>query len=357
MPDLSKELRCRQTSQYLRELLQADPYAARWQLFGRKRYRDVHQGAVAKVIATHIAAIEGPDVPIGLQQKISRVLTTKSPSFTAKTLELFIDAFEMSHAHAEKLRRLYSGKDLSNVVFGSISPSATPPEYRTVVLHEFHHLGADGRPTHHRTIRAIRSLKDGLKSIKYSFDTSELDIERIFGGQPGDKYHRHGNIWTVDVELPRTLDEGEEHSVEFATKFKYTGGVDPCFRRVVRDRVENLSIRVEFHPERLPAELRWVEWRDYEPPNDQALYRRPVTLDGDHAAYHRLDAAEHAVVGFEWHFERMESRKLPPRRTTPLDEMSTRWRSPGSALNSWWPPACVRLRLERHPYGHVAQSE
>lgn len=303
MPDLSQELYCRQTSQYLRELLRSEPYCERWRQFEQQRQREVHQGAVARVIAAHIEATEGPEVTFGLTQRVSRVLNANRPMFTAKTLELFIAAFGMSPPHADKLRRLFTGRDLPNVVLGRLPLTAARRDYSTVVLHELHHLGADGLPEHHRTYKEVMSLKDGLASIRYSFDTNELEVERIHGGRPGPTYHQSGTIWAVDVELPRTLDAGQVHSVEFVTRFKYGGDVDPCFRRVVLDRVENLSIRVEFHPERIPAEVFWTEWRDYEPPHDQALYRRPVTLDDDNAAYHRLDAAERAVVGFEWRFE------------------------------------------------------
>ena len=75
-------------------------------------------------------------------------------------------------------------------MIGELPPLAIPaghlPSYRTILLHEFHYLVADGWPLLHRTLRDIRSLVDGLASYRYSYDTSELTVSRVAGryGQP-----------------------------------------------------------------------------------------------------------------------------------------------------------------------------
>jgi len=86
-------------------------------------------------------------------------------------------------------------------------------------------------------------------------------------------------------------------------RFHYKETVEPCFRRVAHQRVENLSMRVEFHPEMPPRSVWWAEWKDYREPNIAILSREPLELDAEHAVERRLDILERAVAGFVWEFE------------------------------------------------------
>jgi len=171
-----------------------------------------------------------------------------------------------------------------------------------VSLQAFNYIDADGRPLKHRTVQAIRALVDGVSSHRYSYDTNEAMVERVHGGVPGQPYQRQGSIWAVDLALPRTLKRGEATSLMYDTIFHYSGHVEPVFRRVAHQRLEDVMIRVEFHPERPPAHVWWAEWADYREPNNRIIHKELVSLDSEHAVCHRLDVLDQAVVGFWWEF-------------------------------------------------------
>jgi hypothetical protein len=296
----------RQAGQYLRELLRQDPYRRRWLRYGSERERDVHQVAVAKVLAGYLRR-GGADAEYGqLTRRVSRAL--RGEVLSRDTLSLFIGAFEISEEHAAILWRQWRGAELARVVTGDLPPLSTvtngkAPRFATIMLHEFHYVGADGRPARHRTLHSIRALQDGLATYRYGFDTSEVTIDRIGGGVPGPPYQHNDTLWAFDIALARTLPQGGETSLEFEFTFHYAeAAVEPCFRRVAHERFENVAIRVEFHPGRLPRRVWWTEWRDYDSPEPAVLRRQAVTLDAEHAAYHRLDVLDRAVAGFAWEF-------------------------------------------------------
>jgi hypothetical protein len=302
----AREAGIRQAGQYLRELLRHEPYRRRWLRYGAERERDVHQVAVAKVLAAHLRR-SGADVEYDqLTRRVSRAL--RGEVLSRETLDLFLAAFDISEEHAAQLLRQSRGIDLARVVVGELptlssTENGKAPRFTTVTLHEFHYLGPDGRPARHRTLHSIRALQDGLASYRYGFDTSEVTVDRIGGGVPGEPYQRSENIWAFDIDLARTLPAGGEHSLEFEFSFHYAAGpVEPCLRRIAHGRLENVALRVEFHPGRLPQRVWWAEWQDYREPEPAILYRQPVTLDAEHAAYHRLDVLDRAVVGFLWEF-------------------------------------------------------
>ena len=303
----------RNAGQYLRELLRSEQqYRNRWMRHHRERERDVHQLSVAKVLAAELRRHpqRNYDFDVGHEQlahMVSRALKPTGTVLSRDTLQLFIRAFDMSDEHARLLWRQWEGDDLARVVVGQLPqpgrqgcPAAS--SYRTVSLREYHYLGPDGRPVTHRTARDIRSLVDGLSQCRYSFDTADVEVERISGGQPGPPYQRRGNVWAVDITLPRTLSTGDEHSLEFETRFRYLGPVETCVRRVAHERLENVVIRVEFHPARLPRKVYWAEWLDYREPWAPVVQEQPVSLDREHATDHRLDVVYRAVVGFRWEF-------------------------------------------------------
>lgn len=299
----SHEVGVRQAGQYLRELLQHDPYRNRWAWYGAQRERDVHQVAVAKVLADFLHRHDEDEVEYGqLTRRVSRAL--RGEVLSRQTLGLFIRAFGISDDHAALLWRQWQGGELARVVVGEL-PSlvgAELPAYRTILLHEFHYLGPDGRPQRHRTLRDIRSLVDGLDSYRYSYDTSQLSLARVVGGTASPPYQRSENVWAVDITLSRTLSQGEAHSLEFESRFRYTGQVEPCFRRVAHERLENVAIRVQFDSGRLPRHVWWTEWQDYREPDAVILRREPLPLDAENAVYHRLDVLDRAVAGFSWEF-------------------------------------------------------
>jgi hypothetical protein len=302
----AREAGLRQAGRYLRELLRREPYRRRWLRYGAERERDVHQVAVAKVLAAYLQQ-SGSDVePAQLTRRVSRAL--RGEVLSRDTLGLFIEAFAISPEDAGTLWSQWRGTELARVVTGDLpalssTETGQPPRFATIMLHEFHYLGPDGRPLRHRTLHSIRALRDGLASYRYGFDTSEVTVDRIGGGVPGPPYQRSPNIWAFDIDLARTLPSGGEHSLEFEFTFHYSAGpVEPCLRRVAHERFENVAIRVEFHPDRLPRQVWWAEWQDYRVPDPAILHRQAVTLDAEHAAYHRLDVLDRAVAGFVWEF-------------------------------------------------------
>jgi hypothetical protein len=302
----SHEASVRRAGHYLRELLRHDPYRQLWAMYGAQREREVHQIAVAKALAAYLQHRDDAEVEYGqLTHRVSRAL--RGVVLSRQTVNLFIRAFHFSDEHAAALWRQWQGVDLARVIVGGLPPPASSScykirQYETILLHEFHYLGPDGMPLRHRTLRDIRSLVDGLTTYRYSFDTNELTVDRIGGGSPSSLYQRAENIWAVDIALSRALNRGDEHSLEFESTFHYNRPIEPCFRRVAHERLENVAIRVQFHPDKLPNNIWWTEWQDYRQPHDAALDRQQVSLDTEHVTYHRLDVLDRAVAGFAWEF-------------------------------------------------------
>ena len=54
------------------------------------------------------------------------------------------------------------------------------------------------------------------------------------------------------------LAAGETATLEYSTRFHYAASPPPEFRRVVQSFVENLDIRIEFHPAKLPGRVKWA---------------------------------------------------------------------------------------------------
>jgi hypothetical protein len=306
----TREASVRRAGHYLRELLRHDPYRRLWVIYGVRREREVHQVAVAKALASCLQDHGDGDVDYGqLTCRVSRAL--RGEVLSRSTLRLFIETFQFNEEHTAALWRQWQGIDLGRVITGELPRAASSsssssshnlPQYETVLLHEFHYLGPDGKPLRHRTLRNIRSLVDGLAIYRYSFDTSDLTVDRIGGGLPGSLYPLTANIWSVDIALSRALDRGEEHLLEFESTFHYNKPVEACFRRAAHERLENVAIRVEFHPDKLPRNVWWTEWRDYREPYAVPISRQSILLDMEHVAYHRLDVLDRAVAGFAWEF-------------------------------------------------------
>ncbi len=311
MSSAARSYHARQAGHYLHELL-LEPYRDRWarpDYATRTRAGEVSQAAVAQVLAQHLwhhprQAKDRDVLPVALKDLVSRALAGKVLS--RQTLQLFIDALHIDTSDAEVLWCQWEGQELARVIIGDLprldGTTTNTPTYQTVSLHEFHYIDADGRPLKHRTVQAIRALVDGVSSHRYSYDTNEAMVERVHGGVPGQPYQRQGSIWAVDLALPRTLKRGEATSLMYDTIFHYSGHVEPVFRRVAHQRLEDVMIRVEFHPERPPAHVWWAEWADYREPNNRIIHKELVSLDSEHAVCHRLDVLDQAVVGFWWEF-------------------------------------------------------
>ncbi len=109
------------------------------------------------------------------------------------------------------------------------------------------------------------------------------------------------DVFTTEILLARTLDLGETATLEYWTTYRLPGDLtDPRereYRRGVLRHMENFDMRVEFHADRLPAQVWWATWDGVE---GEVLAQQPVTLDSQHAVQHFLRSVDRAVVGFRW---------------------------------------------------------
>lgn len=289
--------------------LLAEEYRSSWTAYARRTgQRPLNHLAIATVLATHLNRHPQRDgdesvTAHQIHDTVSRALTGRG--LARDRVEAFIDAFRLREAHARELRALADGQAPPNTIRGLLPPAEggiASPGFRTVQLQEFHYIGPNRRPVRHRTVQVILALRDAQTTHRYNFDTFEATVERVHGGMPGVPFHVHGSIYGADIRLPRTLNAGETTSLEYVTNFQYSGEVPPCFRRVAHGRIENVAIRVEFHPECLPRQVWWAIWQDYRPPNEDIIHREPVNLDREYAVHRHLDVIQDAVAGFVWEF-------------------------------------------------------
>ena len=178
--------------------------------------------------------------------------------------------------------------------------SAGDPAHRTVALHEWHRIGADGLPLRHRTIQVIRALQPGLRSYTYRFDRREVEVDFVSGARPSEPYQDDVlGLTAVDLVFPRPLEAGETASFEYVTVFHWHSVPPPRFRRAARLAVEHLDIAVVFAPERLPAQVEWGLWAGF---TDDAPLRAAerVELAADHGVQRFIEHLHGHTVGFTW---------------------------------------------------------
>jgi hypothetical protein len=188
------------------------------------------------------------------------------------------------------------------------------PAHRTVSLHEWHVVGPDGLPARHRTLHVVRALRDGLTSYTYRFDSAGASVRVLRGGTARPPRPDIAGLTAVELELPRPLAAGETASLEYETTFHWRAVPPPEVRRAMRQRVERLDMRVEFSPERLPAELLWAVWEGY---GSDARLRAAerVDLDGECAAHRFIDEVDGVTVGFTWSWPPGQEPTVPTPRS------------------------------------------
>jgi hypothetical protein len=218
------------------------------------------------------------------------------------TLLAFIEAFAMSEADQEAVRRLHEDREaVGNPV---PRPARIPStlgvalaEHRTLVLRESHHVGANGLPTHHETIQTIQSIAESMTSYPYRFDTNEvLGVRVLRGGTAGEVYHVEGDMYAVDITLDRPLLRGEISSLRYVTRFRYAEQPRPMFVRSVPKTADLIEMEVLFHRHRLPRRSWFTVWEDWSE-GSRVLYEVEVPPD---ALYRMLRDAGGTVVGFRW---------------------------------------------------------
>jgi hypothetical protein len=311
----------RSAAKYLRALLaQQGPYRRQWeQHVVRARSTEVTQLAVAEVLARYLwthprVAGDEDALPRQLKDTVARALS--GSLLSRPTLALFIDAFAISDSDADRLWRLWEGSGRISVLSGPRAMQANtkgelrsalgPRRHQTVSLHDHVYVGSDGRIARTRTLQVIESIADGLDRIPYLYDTSALTLEvgQGCGDVSDDLRQISENVYATTIPLARELAAGETISLEYVTTYRYPGNLDDPhereFRRAVMRRLENFDLRVEFHPDKLPARVWWAVWDGVEGP---IVERELVSLGGQHEVQRYLRSVEDSVVGFRWSWQ------------------------------------------------------
>jgi hypothetical protein len=295
---------------YLRELLlRPGPYRRRWEQYAaRSRHGQINQLAVAEVLAhylwEHPRVLGDTDVlPRQLKDTTSRALSGKL--FSKAALTLFMDAFDLDAFERDQLLKLWEGSARVRVLSG---PAAVPdgmtevarsPGYRTLSLHDHHYLGSDGLPARHRTLQVVEALTDGVDRVRYRADTNAVSVEAGQGCSGiGESFREIAtDMFATDIMLAGTLAAGETATLEYQTLFRYQSVPASEFRRTVVVSLENLDIRVQFHPDRLPRAVVWAVWNGLD---GLIVASEPAELDSQFAVHRFLRFAQQTVAGFRW---------------------------------------------------------
>jgi len=308
----------RAAARYLSALLgQQGPYRRLWeQHVVRARSSDITQLAVAEVLAQYLWShprVAGDEdvLPRQLKDTVGRALS--GTLLSRPTLSLFVDAFGISDADASRLWRLWEGSGRISVLSGPRAVRSTteedlraalgPRRHQTVSLHDHVQVGSDGRIARNRTLQVIEAITDGLDRIPYMYDTSALTLEvgQGCGDVSGELKQISGDVYATMIPLARELSAGETISLEYVTTYRYPGNLDDPhereFRRAVMRRLENFDMRVEFHPDMLPASIWWAVWDGLE---GRIVEREPVSVGSQHEVHRYLRSVENTVVGFRW---------------------------------------------------------
>ena len=310
---------------YLRELLyRPGRYRRLWEQHAvRIRAGEINQLAVAETIARHLwnnprEEGDGDVVAHQLKDTVARSLTGRLLSRGA--LSLFIDTFGFAKPEEDRLWRLWEGSGTISILAGeSAMPSDRiaevaavlgPRKHQTVSLHDHVYVGFDGRVSSTRTLQVVEAIADRLDHIPYIYDTNAITLETGQGcGEPtGSLYQISAGFYATDIPLSKVLSRGDTLTLEYLTSYSYPGNFgDPqerMFRRAALGRLENLDLRVEFHPGMLPAGVWWAVWDGVE---GDIIEQEPVTLDSQYSAHRYLRAMEKAVVGYHWSWPEDES--------------------------------------------------
>src|SRR5215475_13846945 len=310
----------RAASDYLQQLLlKPGGYRQAWEQYAaRERPGTINQLAVAEVLASHLrsAPRTAADADLSSQQlkdTVSRALTGRLLSKSA--LALFIDAFGMSEHESGRLWRLWNGSATISVMSGTHAVSARaeqdvdaalgPRRYQTLSMHDHVWVGEDGRIDRARTMQVFEANAQGVDRIPFICDTSVLTLEVGQGCKEliGDVRRVGANVFATQILLARTLDLGETLTFEYWLSYRYPGACEPAEREYRRGgfrQVDNLDMRIEFHPDRLPGRVWWAHWDGGE---GSILEREAVSLDSQNSVHRYLRSLEKTVVGFYWEWD------------------------------------------------------
>jgi hypothetical protein len=181
-----------------------------------------------------------------------------------------------------------------------------PRRHQTLSLHDHVYIGPDARTDRARTLQVIEAIAPGVESIPFLCDTNVLTIEFGQGCKELASPLRQvgADVFAAEIRLARKLELGETLTLEYWTTYRYPGDLeDPNereWRRAVVRQLDNYDIRVQFHPDRLPAGVWWARWDGTE---GDVLERQQVSLDSQFSVHRYLRSFERAVAGFYWQWE------------------------------------------------------
>ena len=308
----------RAASTYLRQLLlKPGAYRARWeQHVVRARGEEISKLAVAEVLAGHLRVSPRTPADAGMQPQRLKDTVSRGLSgdlLSRATLALFVDAFGISSGEADRLWGLWNGSAMIGVLAGShaVPPEAEqdlakvlgPRRHQTVSMHDHVYVDADGRLERTRTLQVIEAIVPEVSRFPFLYDTSALTLEVGQGcqGLSGELRQIGPGVFATEIVLSRTLAIGETLTMEYWITYRLPGNLaDPAereYRRGVLGHLENYDMRIEFSPQKLPAQLWWSRWNGVA---GEVTEQTPVTLDSQHAAHRFLRSVDRTVVGFRW---------------------------------------------------------
>jgi hypothetical protein len=303
---------------YLRELLlRPGRYRRRWEQYAeRSRVGQINHLAVAEVLARYRwrhPRTQGDSDVLARQLKDTVLRALSGKMLSRATLTLFIDAFSLTDADADRLRRLAAGSSRVSVLSGpramrpdlleGVAEVFGPARHQSVSLHDHIDVGQDGLIARARTLKVIEATVDGVDSVPFIHDTDTLTLEVGQGcrGISGDPHELAEGIYATDILLAKKLSLGETLTLEYWNTYHYFDDrMDETrrqYRRAVMKRAENVDIRVAFHPERLPRAVWWAVWDGVE---GDVISEEPAGLDSQHSVHRFMRSLERTVAGFYW---------------------------------------------------------
>ena len=321
MSDAAQIAGQRAAAEYLRQLLlKPGLYREAWQRrVARPRDDVINQMAVADIIVDHQRLVPGRPgdtamMSYQLRDTVSGALSGSQLSM--QTLNLIIDSFGFSGDEAGRLRRLWAGSATISVMSGThavparaeqdVDAAIGPRLHHTLSLHDHIWVTQDRRIDRARTLQVIEANAQGVDRIPFLCDNNVLTLEVGQGCKElSGRLRRIGaEVFATEILLSRTLDLAETLTLEYWMSYRYPGDpTDPAereYRRAVMRRVDNLDMRIEFHPERLPTQLWWAHWDGIE---GDVLGQERVGLDSQNSAHRFLRSLDRTVVGFHWRWD------------------------------------------------------
>jgi hypothetical protein len=321
MSDAAQIAGQRAAGEYLRQLLlKPGHYREAWQRrVARPRDDVINQLAVAEVIVDHLRSVPGRPgdtamMSYQLRDTVSGALSGRQLS--TQTLDLLIDSFGFSRDEAGRLRRLWAGSATISVMSGThavpvraeqdVDAAIGPRHHHTLSLHDHIWVTEDRRIDRARTMQVIEANAQGVDRIPFLCDNNVLTLEVGQGCKElnGPLRRIGAEVFATEILLSRTLDLGETLTLEYWLSYRYPGDpTDPAeceYRRAVMRRVDNLDMRIEFHPDRLPAHIWWAHWDGIE---GNVLGQDRMTLDSQNSAHRFLRSLDRTVVGFHWRWK------------------------------------------------------